>query len=151
MKLEINKMQLSDLEQISDKLQQEFDDFWTPNILKQELENKNKLNSYYIVAKQNHEIVGFAGIIKVIDEIHIMNIVVKKDKRNKGIGSDLLKEIINISTKLQSKAITLEVNENNEPAIKLYKKYGFNQVGLRKKYYNNTDNAILMTLTVKKS
>ena len=151
MKLEIDKMELSDLEQISDKLQQEFDDFWTPNILKQELENKNKLNSYYIVAKQNQEIVGFAGIVNIIDEIHIMNIVVKKDKRNKGIGSALLKEIINISTKLQSKAITLEVNENNEPAIKLYKKYGFNQVGLRKKYYNNTDNAILMTLTVKKS
>ena len=145
MKLEIDKMELSDLEQISDKLQQEFDDFWTPNILKQELENKNKLNSYYIVAKQNQEIVGFAGIVNIIDEIHIMNIVVKKDKRNKGIGSALLKEIINISTKLQSKAITLEVNENNEPAIKLYKKYGFNQVGLRKKYYNNTYDAYIMT------
>lgn len=75
-----------------------------------------------------------------------MNIVVKKDNRNLGIGSKLLEEIIKISKSLKAKSITLEVNENNLPAIKLYKKYGFNQVGLRKKYYNNKDNAILMTI-----
>ena len=44
------------------------------------------------------------------------------------------------------KTITLEVNENNIPAINLYKKFNFEQVGLRKKYYNNADAAILMTL-----
>lgn len=77
-----------------------------------------------------------------------MNIVVKKNKRNEGIGSALLKETIHISTKLKAKTITLEVNKNNEPAIKLYKKYGFEQVGLRKKYYNNKEDAILMTMSV---
>lgn len=77
-----------------------------------------------------------------------MNIVVKKDERNKGIGSSLLKEIIHIAKKLKAKTITLEVNENNEPAIKLYKKYGFEQVGLRKKYYNNKEDAILMATSL---
>ena len=43
MELEITKMQLSDFEQIKDKLQEEYDDFWTPSTLKQELENKNRL------------------------------------------------------------------------------------------------------------
>lgn len=145
MQLEITKMELYDLEQISDRLKEDFDDFWTVNTLKQEIENKTGLNSYYIVAKQNSEIVGFAGAINIIDEINIMNIVVRKDKRKLGIGSALLENIFEIAKKLQAKTITLEVNEKNTCAINLYKKYGFKQVGLRKKYYNNTDDAILMT------
>ena len=43
------------------------------------------------------------------------------------------------------KALTLEVNSNNIPAQKLYEKFNFKRVGLRKKYYNNTDDAIIMT------
>lgn len=45
-----------------------------------------------------------------------------------------------------STSITLEVNENNLPAIHLYEKFNFKRLGLRKKYYNNTDNAVIMTL-----
>ena len=121
----------------------DFDNFWSYNILKQELENGK---SKYFVAKQENEIVGFAGILLIIDQVNIMNIVVKKDKRNFGIGSLLLEEIIRYSKIHNATSITLEVNEKNIPAIKLYKKYGFKQVGLRRKYYNNEDNAILMDL-----
>ena len=71
------------------------------------------------MAKQNNEIVGFAGIINIIDEINIMNIVVRKDKRGLKIGSRLLEEIFKIAKQLKAKTITLEVNEKNLPAIKL--------------------------------
>ena len=136
-------MNLQDLENIKDCLLTDFDNFWSYNILKQELENGK---SKYFVAKQENEIVGFAGILLIIDQVNIMNIVVKKDKRNFGIGSLLLEEIIRYSKIHNATSITLEVNEKNIPAIKLYEKYGFKQVGLRKKYYNNEDNAILMDL-----
>ena len=136
-------MNLQDLENIKDCLLTDFDNFWSYNILKQELENGK---SKYFVAKQENEIVGFAGILLIIDQVNIMNIVVKKDKRNFGIGSLLLEEIIRYSKIHNATSITLEVNEKNIPAIKLYKKYGFKQVGLRRKYYNNEDNAILMDL-----
>lgn len=139
----ISEMNLLDLENIKDCLLTDFDNFWSYNILKQELENGK---SKYFVAKQENEIVGFAGILLIIDEVNIMNIVVKKDKRNFGIGSLLLEEIIRYSKIHNATSITLEVNEKNIPAIKLYKKYGFKQVGLRRKYYNNEDNAILMDL-----
>lgn len=139
----ISEMNLQDLEEIKDCLLTDFDDFWSYNILKQELENGK---SKYFVAKQENEIVGFAGILLIIDQVNIMNIVVKKDKRNFGIGSLLLEEIIRYSKIHNATSITLEVNEKNIPAIKLYKKYGFKQVGLRRKYYNNEDNAILMDL-----
>ena len=85
MELEITKMQLSDLEQIKEKLLEDFDDFWTVNILKEEIQSEK---SQYIVEKQNQEIVGFAGIRIIIDEVEIMNIVVRKDKRQEGMGSD---------------------------------------------------------------
>ncbi len=139
----ISEMNLQDLENIKDCLLTDFDNFWSYNILKQELENGK---SKYFVAKQENEIVGFAGILLIIDQVNIMNIVVKKDKRNFGIGSLLLEEIIRYSKIHNATSITLEVNEKNILAIKLYKKYGFKQVGLRRKYYNNEDNAILMDL-----
>ena len=133
----ISEMNLQDLENIKGCLLTDFDNFWSYNILKQELENGK---SKYFVAKQENEIVGFAGILLIIDQVNIMNIVVKKDKRNFGIGSSLLEEIIRYSKIHNATSITLEVNEKNIPAIKLYKKYGFKQVGLRRKYYNNEDN-----------
>lgn len=139
----ISEMNLQDLENIKGCLLTDFDNFWSYNILKQELENGK---SKYFVAKQENEIVGFAGILLIIDQVNIMNIVVKKDKRNFGIGSSLLEEIIRYSKIHNATSITLEVNKKNIPAIKLYKKYGFKQVGLRRKYYNNEDNAILMDL-----
>lgn len=77
-----------------------------------------------------------------------MNIVVKKNKRNLGIGSQLLEEILKLAQKLKIKTITLEVNEKNELAIKLYQKYGFEKIGLRKKYYNNQDDAIIMACNI---
>ena len=143
--LEITKMELADLDKISSTLTSCFDDFWSYNILKSELENSN---SKYIVAKLNGEIVGFAGIINTLDQMEITNIVVKKDMRNQGIGNTLLNELINLTIASKINTIFLEVNSNNTYAIKLYEKNGFKQVGLRKKYYNNTDDAILMNLKI---
>ncbi|MBR3002640.1 MAG: ribosomal protein S18-alanine N-acetyltransferase [Clostridia bacterium] len=142
MRLEINKMTVKDLNLISKNLYDDFDDFWTYSVFKSELENNN---SKYIVAKQNNEIVGFAGIWIAIDVAHITNIVVKKSMRKNGIGSLLLQELINMFKKLGLNEITLEVNEQNSSAIHLYQNFGFRQVGLRKKYYRNGDNAIIMT------
>ncbi|MBR2744335.1 MAG: ribosomal protein S18-alanine N-acetyltransferase [Clostridia bacterium] len=141
--LTINQITDDDLEFFKDKLNSEFDDFWTYSILEEECKNQNTI---YIVAKQDDEIVGFAGILKILNEANIMNIVVKKDKRKLGIGKQLLSELIKISKEQKMESITLEVNEHNIPAIALYEKFGFKTVGIRKKYYNNTDSAILMTL-----
>lgn len=143
--LEIKKMLISDLDNISETLTTCFDDFWNYNILKSELKNNN---SQYIVAKIGKNIVGFAGIIDTLDQMEITNIVVRKDMRHKGIGNTLLNELIKMSIKNNKNTIFLEVNSNNLFAIKLYEKNGFKKVGLRKNYYNNTDDAILMNLKI---
>lgn len=148
MNIEITSMTTDDLEKIKNCLLEDFDDFWSVSVLKQELENKQNLNSNYFVAKMQDKIVGFVGIITVIDEVTIMNIVVHKANRGLGIGSHLLEFIIDFAKNNHVSSITLEVNEKNLAAISLYKKFNFIQVGLRRKYYHNADDAILMTLTI---
>lgn len=143
--LNFSKMILDDLKIIAPILQSDFDDFWNENIFKSELENES---SYYIVAKQNDNIVGFGGLWKSVDDIHITNIVTKKTLRSKGIGTAILNELIIQAKNFGYNIITLEVNENNLPAISLYKKFGFKEVGIRKKYYDNTHNAIIMNLNL---
>ena len=141
--LEISEMTLLDLETIHDILISDFDDFWSVSTLKSELQNSN---SKYIVAKLDNDIVGFGGIWKAVDDIHITDIVVRKAQRNNGIGSGILAKLIELSKGDENiKSLTLEVNSTNTTAQKLYEKFDFKKVGLRKKYYNNTDDAIIMT------
>ncbi|MEI3356003.1 MAG: ribosomal protein S18-alanine N-acetyltransferase [Clostridia bacterium] len=140
MDLIFSNMNMSDLEEIKDILVSDFDDFWTYSILKDEL---NCSSSHYIVAKLNNEIVGFCGIKIVLDSADIMNIVVKKDFRNLGIGTALLNEIITLCLSLNLSSITLEVRKDNEYAISLYKNFGFETLGVRKKYYNGIDGFIM--------
>ncbi len=141
----ISLMTQEDLLYLEKNLITEFDDFWNYSILKQEFLSEN---TTYIVAKQDNNIIGFAGILTIIDEANIMNIVTKKDKRNLKVGSLLLENLIKISKQENLKSITLEVNEHNIPAIKLYEKFNFIKIGIRKRYYNNTDSAIIMTLYI---
>ena len=139
--IEIKEMTFCDFEEIKDILQTDFDEFWTPGVLKSELESDL---SKYIVAKENEKIIGFAGIIILPDDVEITNIVTKKTERKKGIGKLLLDKLIEMAFTLK-KDISLEVNEKNEAAISLYKKAEFEEVGIRKKYYNGCENAIIMT------
>lgn len=134
-------MNLVDFQEIEPIYNLEFDDFWKPQNLKSELQN---VSSKYIVAKENGEIVGFAGIWYSVDDAHITNIVVRKSYRNKGIGSLLLEKLIELAKPKTS--LTLEVNTKNEIAQKLYLKYGFKNLGIRKKYYDSIEDAYIMTL-----
>ena len=143
MDLKLSKMSIEDLKSIKNVLTSEFDNFWSYDVLEEELECDN---SYVIVAKvDENTIVGFAGLKVILDEADIMNIVVKKDFRHNGIGSILLDDLINYSKKLNLKTITLEVNENNLSAIRLYDKFSFDKLGIRKNYYDGKSDAIIMS------
>ena len=100
----------------------------------------------YFIAKQNDNIVGFAGLKIILDEADLMNIVTKKCCRHEGIASNIMDKLIEYCKQEKIKCINLEVNIQNSIAINFYKKYNFKEVGLRKKYYDNTYDAILMKL-----
>ncbi len=92
---------------------------------------------YYLDSK----LVGFIHLNKMYENIDIVNIVVDKDYRRKGIGNSLLKYVINLFDDVTG--IMLEVNEHNESAINLYSVNNFKVINRRKKYYGN-DDALIM-------
>jgi len=141
--LNISKMQLADLAEIENIFDNDFPCSWKINTLKQELQNTS---SCYLVGRLHQEIVGFAGIWLSVDDAHITNIVVKKSYRNMGIGSKLLENLINLTKENHKQSLTLEVNRKNLYAQKLYAKYNFENLGIRKKYYNGLEDAFIMTL-----
>lgn len=146
MKIDIKEMTFQDILSIEEGFLENFDKFWDIKILKDDFQSES---SKYIVAKTGSEVIGFAGIKRLLDEADIMNIVVRTNIRHLGVGSLLLEELIHLAQNLNCNLMTLEVNENNTPAIRLYEKYGFERIGFRKKYYNNTDNAIIMQKKLK--
>jgi len=79
-KIEISIMNMSDLNEIKDILEIKFDDFWNYEVFKSEIENPN---SIYFVAKFDSEIIGFIGVLLIIDTAEITNIVIKKSVRGK--------------------------------------------------------------------
>ena len=85
----------------------------------------------------------------VLDEIQINDVFVNEAYRRNGIASAMLEELSSFGREHICKKITLEVREDNKPAIGLYKKHGFKQVGMRENYYqDNNENAILMDASI---
>ena len=103
------------------------------------IENLNPNETIYIY-KENNINKGFIHIQNGLDIIDLLNIIVKPKYQNQGIGSVLLKYIIDNK---QDKKIMLEVRSKNINAIKLYQKYNFKIINIRKNYYKD-DDAIIM-------
>lgn len=111
------------------------------NELKKEFES-NPYTKVYIYT-ENNSILGLIHINDIYDRYEINNIYVLEEYRNRGIASKLLEKIIEDGKSNNIINITLEVRENNINAIKLYKKYNFEEKAIRKGYYNGI-NGLLM-------
>ena len=120
---------------------------WTAQTLQTQLKDKQH---EFIVALSGDEILGYVGMMYVLDEGYISNVAVSPGCRRQGIADALITELLNIGHKLELSFITLEVREHNEAAISLYAKHGFRPVGRRKAYYQQpTEDAVLMTKILK--
>lgn len=93
-------------------------------------------------------IVGFAGLWLMLDEAHVTTIGVKPSHRGRGVGELLLLGLFDAALEMGASLMTLEVRVSNVVAQKLYEKYGFERVGIRKRYYSdNGEDAYIMTVT----
>lgn len=104
--------------------------------------NKNVFTKYFIYM-ENSNIIGVVNYYDLYDRFELSYIEVIDDYRNRKIGSLLVEYLIKKAEEKSVKNITLEVNVGNEYAIKLYKKYNFEIVALRKGYYNGVDGYLM--------
>ena len=100
----------------------------------------------YVVVRENGRAIAYAGVWFILDEGHITNIAVHPDKRGQGIGEMVCQAMIQLAADSGMSVMTLEVRRSNEIAQKLYHKLGFIDVGYRKRYYENTEDALIMFL-----
>lgn len=120
-----------------------FEKSWSENLLKSQLESKNSVT---FLCLAGGEAAGFITLTKAFDELQIDILAVLPKFRRMGIADRLFKAVCEFSENNGINSLTLEVRASNIPAISLYKKHGFRQVGLRKKYYGGIEDAVLMTL-----
>lgn len=119
---------------------------WTENIFRNELEMTARGERCYLVARRERELVGYAGMMYVLDEAHVTNVAVSGDERRGGVGSRLLVELLHDARRRGCTGVTLEVRVSNTAAQALYARAGFTEAGTRRNYYENTEDAIVMWL-----
>lgn len=116
---------------------------WTKDGIESELSNEN---ARFFVAEYMGETAGYLGMHIVLDECYIANVAVREKFRRKGIADKLLSVGEEKAKEENCAFISLEVRVSNEKAIALYKKRGYNEVGIRKNFYSDpTENALIMT------
>lgn len=94
---------------------------------------------------QRGGVVGYIVYWRVDDEVHLHNIAVRRDMRRKGIASRLLEEAFRCSRQEGGRWVTLEVRHSNQPAQRMYEKFGFMLSGVRPGYYTDTkEDALIM-------
>lgn len=97
-------------------------------------------------AETSDFIVGYVGVWLLVDQEHIVAIAVREEYRGRGLGELLLSEAIDLALDNHQESVTLEVRRSNTSAQKLYEKYRFLKVGMRRRYYSdNHEDAIVMT------
>ncbi len=116
-------------------------DYWSITELRKELTNNV---AKYLVYIEDNKVVGFIGLWIVCDEGQITNIGVHPDYRKRGIATSLLNATIEYLKTLDCNIITLEVRKSNSNAYDLYSQIGFSDEGVRRKFYKDGEDAIIM-------
>jgi len=103
------------------------------------------------VLMHNEEIIGYALMMMVLDEAHLLNLSISKAYQKQGLGRLLLEHMISIAQTLNAANMFLEVRASNISAIALYENIGFNEMAVRRGYYpahHGREDAILMGLAI---
>ena len=132
---------IDDVKDIANIENNSFSTPWSEKAIRESMD----AGTIFYVACLNDKIVGYMGLSKIVGEGYVTNIAVLPEYRRLGIGEKILGYVID-NTKAELEFISLEVRVSNIAAISLYEKFGFERVGLRKRFYTNPqEDAIIMT------
>ena len=145
--IKVEKTSLNDLHEIYEIEKSVFKNCWSEISLKKELENKNfNLN---LLCRLNNKIIGYFFSKNVKNEYHVLNFALKKNYQHRGYGKLFFNTIIN--EYILDGSVFLEVKRSNLTAIHFYKKFNFKEIGFKKKYYSDGEDAIIMRLNKKRN
>ena len=116
---------------------------WSRESLLHETENAC---ARYMILTEDGAVRAYAGVWFVLDEGHITNIAVRPDRRGLGYGERVTRAMVQLAADSGMSWMTLEVRRSNVAAQNLYHKLGFIDVGYRKRYYENSEDALIMAL-----
>lgn len=122
---------------------------WTHGVFTTELDQVRHGRRLYVVARRGRAVVGYAGLMftdeRLSDgESHVTNVAVHPDAWRGGIGRALMLELMREARRRGCTSMSLEVRDTNRAAQALYRQLGFAPAGIRQRYYENTDDAIVM-------
>ena len=136
-------MTLEDLPQVVRIERENFSAPWSEESFARYISGKEGL---FLTACEGRRVVGYIGAILVQDEGDITNVAVDVSRRREGIGKLLVERAIHESADRGVEKLFLEVRAGNRPAIALYEKFGFQRIGIRKRYYRDPEeDALLMS------
>ena len=117
---------------------------WTAEALASQM--KDSQHEFIAAVDAEGRVLGYVGMMFVLDEGYISNVAVAPDHRRQGIADALIDRLCKLCGEHALAFVSLEVRAGNVPAIALYKKHGFERVGLRKNYYERPkEDALIMT------
>jgi [ribosomal protein S18]-alanine N-acetyltransferase len=131
--------------------QQSYPKPWSPGVFTTELAEAKAGRRVYLVAKIDGELVGYGGLMLVVDEGHVSNIAVDPRYRRRRIGARVLAELLWAARERECVAVSLEVRVSNTAARALYERFGFAAEGVRRKYYENVTHRRMLPACAKSS
>ena len=117
---------------------------WTIGVFHSEIEMMRRGERHYLVARDGPAVVGYAGLMFAVGDAHVTNIAVAASHQRQGIATRLLAELAWAAIDHGCGALTLEVRVSNVGAQALYREFGFIPAGVRAKYYENVEDAMVM-------
>jgi ribosomal-protein-alanine N-acetyltransferase len=118
---------------------------WSPNLFAAEIADPS--NRCYLVARLHKDVVGYGGLICYGDEAHITNVAVHPMHQGRSVATRLLTELISRAIEMGARAISLEVRVTNWGAQRIYARFGFRPVGIRRNYYQEVNEDALIMWT----
>ena len=143
----IDGMAPEDLDEVLAIEHRSFPSAWSRYSYERELRNRN---SHYFAARHEGAVVGYVGMWAIGTECHVTTLAVRPDRRRRGLGSRLLRHLIEFAERRCATHVTLEVRERNDAARRLYMRFGFEERGRLPRYYGDTgENGVVMCRQLK--
>ena len=137
-------MRLTDVPDVAALEERVFTDPWSVDSFVAEVERRPEIG-YPLVLRDGDDLVAYAVVWFIVDEIHIGNIAVHPDHQRQGHASAILDHLLDEGRRRSMAFATLEVRPSNEAALELYRRYGFRRIAVRKAYYrDNREDALVL-------